>query len=135
MTSKQAKVLASDDVLLKRVAKLMAQQCFRNTELENLHSGKGPSSKSGDYSDVKVVSPFGEIPWPELSRLSDEEMKVLMVEVVNKTYSFLMLLFKSSPATLDKRASRERPRELDRQKAKSCRSGTGRPPNTASRGS
>jgi hypothetical protein len=50
---------------------------------------------------VKVVSPFGEIPWPELSRLSDEEMKVLMVEVVNKTYSFLKMLFTSNPAGLD----------------------------------
>ncbi len=102
MTTKQSKLLATDPVLLKRIAKFMAQQCFRNTELENLHCGKGPSSATGDYTDVKVVTPHGEIPWPELSRLNDDEMKVLMVEVVNKTYSFLMLLLTSKPSTLDK---------------------------------
>jgi hypothetical protein len=101
MTTKQSKLLATDPVLLKRIAKFMAQQCFRNTDLERLHCGTTPSSKAGDYSDVKVVTPFGEIPWPELSRLSDAEMKVLMVEVVNRTYSFLMLLLASNPATLD----------------------------------
>jgi hypothetical protein len=53
----------------------MAHDCFRNTKLEDFHSGKYPSSKTGDYSDVKVVFPFGEIPGKELSRLSDEEMK------------------------------------------------------------
>jgi len=49
------------DVLAGRLAKLIAFECFRNTELENLHAGKFPSSKTGDYSDVKVVSPYGEI--------------------------------------------------------------------------
>ena len=70
------------DVLRKRLAKLMAHDCFRNTRLDDFHSGKYPSSKTGDYSDVKVVSPFGEIQWQELSRLSDEEMKILMIDVV-----------------------------------------------------
>ena len=65
-----------NEALRKRLAKLMAHDCFRNTKLEDFHSGKYPSSKTGDYSDVKVVSPFGEIPWKELSRLSDEETKI-----------------------------------------------------------
>lgn len=99
MTAKQAKVIATDEQLRKRLAKFMAQQCFRNTELENLHAGTGPSSETGDYSDVKVLSPYGEIPWTELSRFSDEEMKVLMIEVVNKTYTFLTMMFKSSKTT------------------------------------
>jgi hypothetical protein len=59
----------------KRLAKLMTTS--ENTKLEDFHSGKYPSSKTGDYSDVKVVSPFGEIPRTELSRLSDEKMKIL----------------------------------------------------------
>ncbi len=101
MTANQAKLLATDEQLRKRLAKFMAQQCFRNTELENLHAGTVPSSKTGDYSDVKVVSPYGEIPWPELSRLNDEEMKTLMIEVINKTYTFLTLLFASPPKTLE----------------------------------
>jgi ligand-binding SRPBCC domain-containing protein len=52
-----------------------------------------PTHKTGDYSDVVVRSPYGEIPWPKLSRLSDEEMKTLMIEVVNKTYRALIVLF------------------------------------------
>lgn len=56
----------------------------RNIEyFEELHCGTTPSSKTGDYSDVKVVSPYGEIPWNELSRLSDAEMHKLMVKVEN----------------------------------------------------
>ena len=46
-----------NEVLRKRLAKLMAHDCFRNTKLEAFHAGKYPSSKIGDYSDVKVVSP------------------------------------------------------------------------------
>src|SRR3546814_938876 len=42
-----------------------------------------------DFSDVKVVSPFGEIPWTQVSRISDAEMKALMIEIVNRVYTFL----------------------------------------------
>lgn len=42
MTAKQLTRLGSDEQLRKRLAKFMAQQCFRNTELENLHAGKVP---------------------------------------------------------------------------------------------
>ena len=73
-----------NEALRKRLAKLMAHDCFRNTRLEDFHSGTYPSSKTGDYADVKVVSPFGEIPWQELSRLNDEEMKILMIDVVTQ---------------------------------------------------
>ena len=71
------------------VAKSIAALCVRNTFLEDLHSGMTPSSQSGDYSDVKVVTPCGEIPWHKLSRVSDEEMKRLMKEIVDKIYTFL----------------------------------------------
>jgi hypothetical protein len=37
--------------------------------------------------------PYGEIRWLKLSRLSDEEMKTLMIDVANKTYQVLALLF------------------------------------------
>ena len=67
---------------LKDMAKLLAVHGVRNnTELENLHAGKIPSSKTGDYSDVKVVSPYGEIEWNELSRISEEEMRSLMLSI------------------------------------------------------
>lgn len=93
MNSRSLKALSSDPMIIERLAKFMAQQCFRNTELEDLHCGTSPNSKTGDYSDVKVISPFGEIPWSQLSRLNDEEMKVLMIDVVTKTYAFLRMLF------------------------------------------
>jgi hypothetical protein len=41
---------------------------------------------------VKVVTPYGEIPWTRLGRISDEEMKPLMIDIVNKTYTFLRYL-------------------------------------------
>jgi hypothetical protein len=76
----------------ERLAKSLALLCVRNTFLEDLHAGISPSSKTGDYSDVKVVTPYGEIPWSKLSRLSDDEMRQLMKEVVNKIYTVLLRL-------------------------------------------
>jgi hypothetical protein len=108
MTPKQLAELKRDELLRKRLAKLMALTCFRNTELENLHAGASPSSKSGDYSDVKVVSPFGEIPWEKLSRLNDDEMKVLMIEVVHRCYNFLTNLFASGQAGMVIEALKQR---------------------------
>jgi hypothetical protein len=61
--------------------------------LEDLHAGITPDSQTGDDIDVEAQSPYGEIPWPRLSRLSDEEMKALMIDVVNKTYRALTVLF------------------------------------------
>ena len=74
----------------KRLAIGMAVYCVRNTFLEDLHAGTVPTSKAGDYSDVKVVSPYGEIPWTKLSRLDNDEMRTLMREVVNKLYTVLV---------------------------------------------
>ena len=81
--------IASNEVLRKRLAKWMALRCFRNTRLEEFHAGIYPDSQTGDYADVKVVSPFGEIPWEKLSRLSDDEMRTLMIDVVNRCYALL----------------------------------------------
>jgi hypothetical protein len=69
MNPKQLKELKSNEVVRSRLAKLMARECFRNTKLEDFHAGRYPSSESGDYSDVKVVSPFGEILWADLSAI------------------------------------------------------------------
>jgi hypothetical protein len=93
MTGETAREISTNPEVLKRLAKYLAQQCFRNTMLEDLHAGISPDSQIGDYTDVVVRSPYGEIPWPNLSRLSDEEMKALMIDVVNKTYHALMVLF------------------------------------------
>lgn len=75
-----------------RMAKALAVLCVRNTFLEDLHAGKPVISRSGDYDDVTVVTPHGEIPWNGVSRISQEEMKKLMKQVVNKLYTVLMSL-------------------------------------------
>ena len=40
-----------------------------------------------------MVSPYGEIPWSDLSRLSDAEMKLLIIDVTNRCHRFLYELF------------------------------------------
>ena len=71
----------------------MALECFRNTRLEDFHEGTYPASQTGDYSDVKVVTPSDEIAWREVSRLSNDEMKLLMIDITNRCHKFLSELF------------------------------------------
>lgn len=61
--------------------------------LEDLHAGTSPSSASGDYAGVTFSTPYGVIPWPKVSRLNDDEMKRLMIDVVDRTYHFIHMLF------------------------------------------
>ena len=79
----EIRAFITDPALQQRLAKYMVLQCFRNSMLEDLHAGTSPSSASGDYADVTVTSPFGVIPWPKVSRLNDDEMKRLMIDVVD----------------------------------------------------
>jgi hypothetical protein len=73
VTPDQLIELKSSPVFRAHLVKFVALECFRNSKLEELHTGKSPRSKTGDYSDVKVVTPYGEIPWNELSRLNNDE--------------------------------------------------------------
>src|SRR5438067_12491638 len=93
MNRNSTRLLARNPQVLKRLAKYMAQQCFRNTVLEDYHAGITTYSEDGDYSVVFVKTPAGEIPWSKLSRLSDEEMKTLMIDKVNQPYLLLRTLF------------------------------------------
>lgn len=71
------------------MAKAVALICVRNTGLETLHAGPGVISQTGDYSDVIVTDANGrQIPWSEVSRISDDEMRELMREIVNRLYTF-----------------------------------------------
>src|SRR3954464_1074420 len=85
--------LLTEPVLQQRLAKLIVLECFRNSGLEDLHAGISPDSAAGDYSDILVNSPYGAIPWPQVSRLNDEEMKQLMIDVVDRTYRLVHRLF------------------------------------------
>lgn len=72
-----------------RLAKAMAMTCVRNSVLEDFHAGKVPVSHSGDYTDVFVTDADGnEIPWSEVSRINDDEMRDLMRDVVNRLFTF-----------------------------------------------
>ena len=73
----------------EQLAKSLVEICVRNTVLEDFHAGRFPRSRAGDYSDVRVVTPDGEIPWNDLSRISDIEMKALMIEVVDRVFTYL----------------------------------------------
>lgn len=70
-------------------AKDIAALCVRMTNIEQVHAGVTPQSRTGDYSDIRVVTPFGEIPWTEVSRISDDEMRDFMQQVTNRLYTVL----------------------------------------------
>jgi hypothetical protein len=72
------------------LAKTLAMMCVRNTSLEQLHAGRSPVSKRGDCTDIKVVDANGEIPWPDVSRLDDDDMKKLMKQIVDRLYTFFL---------------------------------------------
>jgi hypothetical protein len=67
----------------------MAMICVRNSSLEDLHAGQVPTTRTGDYSDVFVVDADDRrIPWSDVSRIDDDEMRALMRDVVNRLYTF-----------------------------------------------
>lgn len=61
MTIETVREISSNPEVMKRLAKYLA---LRNTMIEDLHAGITPDSQTGDYTDVVVRSPYGEIPWP-----------------------------------------------------------------------
>jgi len=72
-----------------KLAKIMAMLCVRNTQLETLHAGLTPITRTGDYSDVFVLDADGRrIPWTEVSRIDEDEMRALMRDIVNRLYTF-----------------------------------------------
>jgi hypothetical protein len=74
-----------------RLAKAMAMFCVRNTHLETIHAGRTPVTMTGDWSDVTVVDADGNrIPWTDVSHISDDEMRDLMRDIVNRLYTFHM---------------------------------------------
>ena len=68
-----------EDLIAAKLARVMAVACVRNTQLEALHAGRTPISRTGDGSDVIVQDAEGNrIPWSEVSRIDDDEMRALM---------------------------------------------------------
>jgi hypothetical protein len=72
-----------------KLAKTMAMLCVRNTRLENIHAGKAPVTRTGEWSDVTVADGDGNrIPWTDVSHINDDEMRDLMRDIVNRLYTF-----------------------------------------------
>ena len=63
----------------EQFATMLACHGVRNAYLEDLHAGMFPSSQTRDYTDVKVVSPYGEMAWNRLGRISDEARHLFYV--------------------------------------------------------
>lgn len=79
----------AEKTIAAQLAKAMAMLCVRNSRLEDLHAGIVPATKTGDWSDVIVLDADGNrIPWRDVSRIDDEEMRSLMRDVVNRLYTF-----------------------------------------------
>lgn len=77
--------------IVAKLAKVMAMMCVRNTKLEDIHAGRVPVTKTGDYSDVTVLDAEGrKIPWTEVSHIDDGQMRELMKDIVNRLYTFQM---------------------------------------------
>ena len=73
------------------LAKTLASMCVRNTELEDIHAGYHPVTLSGDYSDITVIDAGGnKTPWNEVSKIDDDQMKMLMKNIVNRMYTFFI---------------------------------------------
>ncbi len=84
----------SPDNSASEFAKIMTAACVRRGYLEKLHSGITPITKTGDYSDVKVIDAEGrEIPWNQVSRINQSEMKTLITGIVDRIYTFLSRTF------------------------------------------
>ena len=81
---------SSDKKSQSEFAKTMTAACIRRGYLEKLHAGITPITRTGDYSDVKVIDAEGrEIPWNQVSRINQDEMKMLITGIVNRLYTFL----------------------------------------------
>ena len=72
------------------LANAITVDCFRNTNIENIHAGITPISKTGDFSDIYVVDAEGsKIAWKDVSRISQKEMKLLNKEISNRVFALL----------------------------------------------
>ena len=98
--NKTTRIRPMEEDFAAHLAKTIVLYGLRNALLEELHSGKDPVSETGDFSDVKVVTPEGDIPWVrtegakfnKLARLNNDEMRTITRGAVNTVYTILRRL-------------------------------------------
>ena len=92
--------------LTSLLVRTMALLCVRNTALEDIHAGRAPVTRTGDWSDVTVVDAEGRcILWPEVSHFGDDAMRELMREIVDNLYNlYTFLLLSREPGFLERAA-------------------------------
>jgi len=100
---------ASPEKSQAEFAKIMTAACVRRGYLEKLHAGTTPVTRTGDYSDVKVIDADGrEIPWNLVSRINQDEMKTLLTGIVDRIHTFLSRTFYCSFSDQDFNRALER---------------------------
>lgn len=81
--------LEAEKRIAAKLAKTRAMLCVRNTHLETIHAGKTPDTRTGNWSDVIVGDADGNrIPWTDVSHISDDHMRDLMRDIVDRLYMF-----------------------------------------------
>ena len=74
--------------LQAEVAKSMAILWVRNTDLENVHAGVVPATRTRDYTDVTIIDAEGRrIPWPEVSHFDEDAMRHPMRKVADRPFT------------------------------------------------
>ena len=77
------------DALQSLLIRTMVVTCVKNTLIEDVHAGLTPVTKTGDYTDVTVIDADGRrIPWPDVSHIDDDQMRDLMLQVVDRLHTF-----------------------------------------------
>ena len=87
-----------EKVYTHKLAKMIVANCAVETSLNRLRMGDRVLSKTGDFSDVKIVTPFGESPWNNACRITSDEIKNFDQDFLNKVYTFLLYYLKSGTA-------------------------------------
>jgi hypothetical protein len=67
----------------------MALDC---EEMSALEAGIEPVTQIGDQSDIRIVYKGHEVPWTEVGRVSDDEMRLLIKRWVDRVYTVLKQL-------------------------------------------
>jgi hypothetical protein len=61
-------------------------------EMSALEAGVDPLSQTGDQSDIRIIYKGQEVPWTEVGRVSNDEMRILIKRWIDRVYTVLKQL-------------------------------------------